>query len=191
MKKLLPLLLATVTIISCNQKDKQPDKKVENTGYIFSKDGIGDIKIGMTEQELEKLLNQKLVLKHAKDTGDVWNDTAMVKYKDIDMSFYFERMGNEEDMKNLQLTGVETSSSLCKTATGMGIGDDKMAIISAYDDYSVDMGPEFEMVNDTTWLPSKTKYSISIRDDKYDKELVFHLLNKKVASIGAAIIMGE
>jgi hypothetical protein len=196
MKKLLSFLLAAVILISCNQKGKQqdgkhPDTKTENTGYIINKDGIGDIRIGMAQEELEKLLNQKLTLKHARDTGDVWNDTAVVKYKDIDVSLYFERQNEEGEARTLQLTGVGTSSTLCKTATGIGIGDEKGAIISAYDDNPIDMGPQYEQVNDSTWLPSKTKYYINVKDDKYDRELTFHLLNKKVVSLEAAIIMGD
>jgi hypothetical protein len=196
MKKLLPFLLAAVTLFSCNQKDKQqttkePDKKTENTGYIITKDGIGDIKIGMTQAELEKLLNQKLVLRHVNDTADVWADTAMAKYKEIDISLYFERQYNEGEVRILQLTGLGTSSPLCKTATGIGIGDEKPAILAAYDDNPIDMGPESEMVNDTTWLPSKTKYSINVKDDKWDKQLVFRLVNKKVTSLEASVLMGE
>ena len=53
------------------------------------------------------------------------------------------------------------------------------------------MGPEWESVNDSTWAMSKTKYSISIKDDKWDKELIFHLVNKKVVSLQAGIIMGD
>jgi hypothetical protein len=196
MKKLLPFLLVAVTLFSCKQKDKQqttkePDKKTENTGYIITKDGIGDIKIGMTQAELEKLLNQKLVLMHAKDTGDFWNDTAMVKYKEIDVSLYFEKMYDDEDAHNLQLSGLGTSSPLCKTATGIGIGDEKQAILAAYDDNPIDMGPDYDIINDTTSVPSKTKYSINVKDEKWDKELVFRLVNKKVAALEASILLGE
>jgi len=34
----------------------------------------------MTTTDLEKLLKQSLVMKHANDTGEIWVDTATVKY---------------------------------------------------------------------------------------------------------------
>lgn len=196
MKNLLLVFFAAVVLFSCNQKDKQKsskqsDKKTENTPYTISKDGIDELKIGMTQAELEKLLNQKLAMKHATDM-EAWGDTVMVKYKEIEVSLYFERQYNEdEDVKIMQLSAIETSSPLCKTATGLGIGDERTAVLSAFEDNPVNMGPEYEQVNDSTWAPSKTKYSINVKDDKWDRELIFHLVNKKVASLQASIIMGE
>lgn len=197
MRSLFIILFSAFALLSCNQKDKpsgknEPGKKNENPAYTITKDGIGDLKIGMTQAELEKLLGQKLSLKHANDPGDVWADTATAKYKEIDVTLYFERQYNEdEDVKIMELFGVETTSPLCKTATGLGVGDERAAIVAAYEDNPINMGPEYEQVNDTTWAPSKIKYSINVKDDKWDKELVFHLLNKKVNSMAASIIMGE
>ena len=196
MRNLFLSFLAAFTLVSCNQKNnqqdkKQPEKKNENTNYIISKDGIGELKVGMKQDELEKLLNQKFQFNAMKDSSGYWQDTVKTKFKDIEVSLYFERQYAEDDNTFMQLAGVETNSPLCKTASGIGIGDEKSTIISGYDDNPIDMGPEFEAVNDTTWLPSKTKYYINVRDDKYDKELIFHLVSKKVASLQAAIIMGD
>ncbi len=195
MKYLLIFFFAAFIILSCNQKSKepaakQPDNKNSTTGYVISKDGIGDLKVGMSLAEVEKLLGQKFNLKLATDST-LWQDTTLAKYKDLDVSLYFERQYSEENVYDMQLTGVSTSSPLCKTASGIGIGDEKSAIISAYDDSPIDMGPDYDMVNDTTSVPSKTKFSINVKDDKWDKELVFRLINKKVASIQASILMGE
>lgn len=197
MKKTLLILLAIVAIAGCNQKDKnKSSKKTGDTpadpGYVITKDGIGELKLGMTQEELEKVLNQKLVMKHAKDTGLVWADTAVAKYKDMEVSLYFDRQYNaDETVKIFELSAIETSNSLCKTNSGIGIGDDRAAILSAYENNPIDMGPEEDRVNDTTWVLSKTKYYINVKDDKWDRELVFRLVDKKVASIQATIIMGE
>ena len=196
MRSLFIISFLAVALYSCNQKkqepnSKQPDKKNENTGYIISKDGIGELKIGMTPTEVEKLLNQQLKFNTIKDSAGYWQDTVKAKYKEIEVSLYFERQYVDDDSTFMQLAGVATSSPLCKTASGIGSGDEKSTILSAYDDNPIDMGPEFEPVNDTTWLPSKTKYYINVKDDKYDRELIFHLLNKKVVSLEAAIIMGD
>jgi len=196
MRSLFFIFFLTIALYNCNQKDKQsnskqPAKKNENTGYTISKDGIGELKIGMTQAEAEKLLNQSFQFNAMKDSAGYWQDTVKTKYKEIEVSLYFERQYVNDDSSFMQLAGVETSSPMCKTASGIGIGDEKTIIIAAFDDNPVNMGPEFEHVNDSTWLPSKTKYSINVRDDNYDKELIFHLVNKKVSSLQAAIIMGD
>jgi hypothetical protein len=191
MRSLFFISFVAVALYSCNPKDKQPDKKNENNGYTVSKDGIGDLKIGMTQPELEKLLNQQFQFNAMKDSAGYWQDTVKAKYRDIDVSLYFERQYVTDDSSYMQLSGVETNNPLCKTASGIGIGDDKPTIIAAFDDNPVSMGPEFEQVNDSTWLPSKIKYSINVRDDKYDRELIFHLTNKKVSSLQASIVMGD
>ena len=192
MRNLLFCLFLTLTFFSCNQKDKKnPDKKTENTGYTISKDGIGELKIGMTQTEVENLVNDHFNLNAMKDSAGYWNDTVMTKYKDMDVSLYFERQYIDDDNSVMQLSGVETTSPLCKTGSGIGVGDEKSSILPAYEDNPIDMGPEWETVNDSTWVMSKTKYSISVKDDKWDRELIFHLVNKKVTSLQAAIIMGD
>jgi len=187
MKKILLFLAGGAFIISCNQKNKEQaptntGKKNENTAYIITKDGIGEIKIGMTQAELEKTLQQKLKLVHANDSGESWLDTATARYRDIDLSLYFERQYSEKDLYIMQLIGVATTSPLCKTVTGLGIGSEKKAILDTYDDDPITMGPAYEMVNDTTSLPSKSKFDIYVNDEGWDKHLVFRLVSKKVVA---------
>lgn len=196
MRSLFFISFLAIAVYSCNQKDKQSnakqtDHKIENTAYTISKDGIGELKIGLTQAEVEKLLNQRFQFNALKDSAGYWQDTVKTKYREIEVSLYFERQYVDEDSSMMQLAGVETSSPLCKTASGIGIGEEKPAIIAAFDDNPINMGPEFEQINDSTWSPSKTKYSINVRDDKYDRELIFHLINKKVSSLQASIIMGD
>lgn len=194
MKNFLLCLVASFVLFSCKQKENdktQPEKKVEKNEYTLTKDGIGQLQIGMKDTELEKLLNQKFNFRMVVDSPGYWQDTIAAKYKDIDVSLYFERQDGDSDSTFMQLSGVETSDPLCKNEYGVGIGDEKMAILQPYDDRSINMGPEYEQVNDTTWAPSKTKYSVSIKDDKWDREIIFHLVNKKVSSLGAGMIMGD
>lgn len=197
MRKIFFCLFAVSALVSCGSKDQSNSsgssgKIPADAAHTISKDGIGDIKIGMSQEELEKTLNQKLAMRHANDTGEVWSDTATVKYKDMDLSLYFQMTYHETARTEMmQLSGVETGSPLCKTPTGLGVGDNRAAILAAYEDNPIDMGPENEMVNDTTWVLSKTKYIIYVKDDKWDKELIFRLVNKKVASIEASLLLGD
>jgi hypothetical protein len=192
MKNLFIFFLAAFFFVSCSSKDKkQTKKKVETNEYTISKDGIGGLKIGMTQPEVEKLLNQKFDFNAMKDSAGYWNDTVKTKYKEIEVSLYFERQYVDEDHGIMQISGVETTSPLCKTSSGLGVGDEKLTILSDYEDNPIDMGPDWEAVNDTTWAMSKTKYAITVKDDKWDKALIFHLVDKKVVSLQAGIIMGE
>ncbi|MEO7923512.1 MAG: hypothetical protein ABIR30_07530 [Chitinophagaceae bacterium] len=192
MRNLLLYTLTVFVLFSCKQKDKkEPVKKVENADYIISKDGINELKIGMKDTEVEKLVNQQFKFNSVKDAPGYWQDTIKAKYKNIEVSLYFERQYSDEDSSFMQLSGVETNSPLCKTESGIGIGDEKSAVLPAYEDNPITMGPEYEAVNDSTWAMSKIKYSISVKDDKWDKELIFHLVNKKIVSLEAALIMGD
>ncbi len=192
MRHLLLFPLFAIVLFSCNQQEKkQPEKKNKTTDFIISKDGIKDLKIGMTQDEVEKLLGQKFSFNAMKDSVGYWSDTVDAKYNNLDVSLYFERQYSEDDNGIYTLYGVSTKSDLCTTSSGIGIGDTKADILPEYEDNPINMGPEWEQVNDSTWAMSKSKYSINVKDDKYDKELIFHLVNKKVTSLEAAIIMGD
>ena len=198
MKQITLMALAIVIFASCSSDKKnenntnKKEKKEVAAEYLVSKDGIGDLKIGLTQAEIEKLLNQPLIMKHAKE-ADTWMDTTTAKYKDIDVTLYFEKQYAEDENspRIMQLSGINTTSPKCRTSTGLGIGDDKMSIIEAYDNSPIDLGPEYFMVNDTTWEPSKTKFYVNVKDDKYDKQLVFKLENKKITALEATLFIGE
>lgn len=196
MKSFFTILIAALIVSACSQGDKQKssskkDKGTVDAKYLISKDGIGDLKIGMLQKDIEKLLNRALVMKHANDTGEVWVDTAMAKYGDIDVELYFQRSYVEENSDQMELMALSTSSPLCKTADGLGVGDDRDAILAVYQDNPINMGPESYMINDSTWGLSKTNYYININDDKWDKQITFLLVNKKVSSVQASLAMGD
>lgn len=197
MKKIIFSLLILTTFASCNSKNSKDSntdstKSTGNSDYIITKNGIGNLKIGMSVDEAEKLLGQKISLKHAQEE-DIWTDTANAKYKDIEVTLYFQPRytENENDARIMEIFGLATNSPLCKTAAGIKIGDSKTAVLAAYDESPINMGPEFEQVNDTTWLPNFSKFYINVRDTSFDKDLIFKLNNKKVSSIEASIVLGD
>lgn len=195
MKSFLTVFIATLIIAGCSQSDKKKnattDKKPGDAKYLLSKEGIGDLKIGMLQKDIEKLLNQSLSMKHRNDTGEVWMDTATAKYGDIEVELYFQKSYSENPVDKMELFALSTGSPLCKTASGVGVGDDRSAILAAYENNPINMGPESVMVNDSTWTLSKTNYYINVSDDTWDKQIIFQLINKKVATIQASLAMGE
>lgn len=196
MKNVLLIFLAALLFTGCKQGDnkKSSGKKEATTASAentISKDGIGGLKIGMTKTDLEKMLKATLSMKHAKDTGEIWMDTATVQYAGMEVELYFQKLYSEEPSTEMELFGLSTKSPLCKTKSGIGVGDDRNAVLAAYEENPINMGPESVMTSDTTWELSKTNYFIHVNDDNWDKQISFYLVNKKIASVEASMRMGE
>ena len=135
----------------------------------------------MSQEELEKALQQKIPLTNPTDTiSGSWTDSAVIKYKDAELRLTFVRTYAYEarDSFHMRLTEMSTSSPLCKTAGGVGIGSTKQQVINAFDNYRIDMAPEYIMTNDTTWGRSKTPYTNSIREDREGPRIAFYLNRK-------------
>lgn len=175
----IPLLLFLAACGS-KQEDKKPGKN-ENTDYLVSLDGIGPLKTSMSQAELEKVLQQKVPLANPTDTvTKSWMDSVTLRYKEAEFILSFVRTYaySTMDSFHMRVDDITTSSPLCKTADGIGIGSTKQQVINAFDNYRIYIDPEYIMVNDTTWGFSKTLYSISIREDREGPQIVFRL-NKK------------
>jgi hypothetical protein len=162
----------------------------QSNDYTLSFEGIGPIKIGMTQAELEKLLNKKFILKNALDTAVSWNDSATVKYKRIEVMLFFQRAYTAENIYYMYLIGLRTSSLLCKTKAGVGIGAEKLKIVTAYEANNILMGPQYES-EDAAAIKSKTKYLITIKNDTWDRRISFYLSNKKTVAIEVGIIFND
>ena len=199
MKKLFPLLCCGLLLLAAcnNHKAGQPGTQVDtatvaqNNDYLVSMEGIGVIKIGMTQTELESLLNQKFILRNALDSAVSWQDSVKARYNDMDLTLFFQRSYTAENIYYMYLIGLRTTSPLCKTTSGIGIGSDKLQIINATEDNDLLMGPEYDNVNDTTTTKSKTRYLISIKNDTGTRRISFNLNNKKVEAIEVAIIFSD
>jgi len=157
MKKLILSLLILITTKA----------NAQNNSYIVTMDGIGAIKIDMKQDELEKLLNKKIPLTNPWDTSGAWYDSAKIKYKNIEIRIAFQRTYTDDKNFYMGITGMQTSSPLCKTKSGIGIGSDKLKIIAAYEDNTLIV----------------TSDAITVRDNEDRRMIVFHLKNKKVVII--------
>jgi hypothetical protein len=171
MKKIcLFLLIIAATHASAQSKD-----------YIISMEGLGSLKFGMSQQDLEKMLKLKIPLDNHLDTiNDHFTDTAKLKYKNIPVQLEFDRNYYAPNVFHWRLVGIKASSPLCKTAGGIGIGSDQLKIITAYDDYAINIQAGYANYYETE--KGKGKSTISISNDPGSRMIRLFLLNKKVVS---------
>ncbi|MEO5946365.1 MAG: hypothetical protein ABIP79_06075 [Chitinophagaceae bacterium] len=176
MKKLiLPAFgLFTCLLFSCKSKETTTATP-QNNDFIVSMNGIDSLKLGMSKDGLEKLLNTKLTLRHITVDGG-YSDTFSTKYKGIDMVLYLKE-GNEQSIA--ELDGIRTNSPLCKTASGNGVGSDKINVIDSYPDNTKYVTPEYEVEP----VRSTTKSVIAVIDTAGSRAMQFHIVNKKVVSV--------
>ena len=149
----------------------------QNKDYILSLDGIGALKLGMPLTELEKLLKTKITLKVINIDSVRLTETVNTKYKGIDVEInLWKRQDNI-----ITVDGIKTSSPLCKTKSGIGIGSTKLQIIAAYDGYHIDAKPVFDYGNDKP-VKSKTMSTVTVKEEEEGYAIIFSLVNNKVVS---------
>ena len=153
----------------------------QNKEYAISFTGLGSLKLGMTQAEVEKLANQKIKLDNYLDTiNDFYQDTAKLKYKNIPVQLEFERNYYEPNVFHMRLIGIRANSPLCKTPKGIGIGSGKLQIIAAYEEFPITIQSGY--VNYYETEKGRGKSTISIIDDTGAFMLRFFLFNYKVIS---------
>ena len=168
MKKIFPILFMFLSATAIAQ----------NKDYLLSLDGIGPLKIGMSLAEIQKLLQTKIILKEIDIDSVRLTETVKAKYKGIDVEIdLFKRQDNI-----IVLDGIHSSSSLCKTKSGIGIGSTKLQIIAAYDGFHIDASPVFDFGSDDKPIKSKTKSTVMVKEDVEGYAIIFNLVNNKVVS---------
>lgn len=177
MKKIFSILfiiLATTTV-------------AQNKDYLISLDGIGPIKLGMPLVELEKLLKTKITLKVIDVDPVRLTETIKAKYKEIDVEIdFFKRQDY------IAVDGINASSPLCKTKSGLGIGSTKLQIIAAYEGYYIDARPYYKYKEgDDKPEKSKTESTVTVKEDEEGYAIVFSLVNNKVVSFAIVPIFDD
>jgi hypothetical protein len=150
--------------------------------HMISMEGLGSLKLGMSQAELEKLLNQKLLLDNHLDTinSPTW-DTAKLKYKNIPVQLEFDKNYTAPYTFHWRLIGIRANSPSCKTISGIGVGSDKLKIITAFDNHYVHIQPGYANYFETE--KGKGKSTISVSNDTRTNMIRMFLLNNKVVSI--------
>lgn len=156
--------------------------------YEVSTEGIGAIKLGMSQTDLEKLLQIKIPLANITDTvSGSWQDSAHITYRSIPIALQFTRDYFEENKFRMVITGMRTNSPRCKTSNGIGIGADKISIIKAYEAHRITIEPD--LIDDTFGKNSRENATLSVSDQLYSKLILFYLVNRKVT--GFAVCRDE
>jgi hypothetical protein len=93
----------------------------------------------------------------------------------MDMVLHFD--GSDDTSATVR--GILTTNSSCKTATGVGIGTDKITVINSYPENKKYAVPEYEEYP----VRSKTKFVVVVMDTAYSRAMQFHLIDKKVISM--------
>jgi hypothetical protein len=159
----------------------------QSKDYLLSLDGIGSLKLGMPLAELNKLLHTKVTLKVIDIDSVRLTETVNAKYKGIDVEIDLIKWPDE----TIVVDGISTRSTLCKTKSGIGIGATKLQIIAAYEGYYIDARPVYVYEGDDKPKKSRTKSTITIKEDEEGFAIVFNLLNKKVVSFSVIPIFDD
>jgi len=168
MKKISLLLFFAVTTCCAG---------AQKNDYTVSFNGIGELKLGMSKAELEKLLNSKIVLKHI-GVDEVYVETIQAKYLGKEISLYLFR----SDDKIAILESVGVTDPVFKTADGIGIGTDQATIVNKYEDQLLIIHPDFL---DDNALKNRTIIKLA-KIDNYRSAIIFTMVNKKVVAIEVA-----
>ncbi len=160
----------------------------QNKDYLLSLDGLGSLKLGMPLIELNKLLQTKVILKVINIDSVRLTETISAKYKGINVEIDLIKWQDE----TIVVDGISTSNPLCKTASGIGIGFTKLQIIAAYEGYYIDARPDYlYKEGDDKPEKSKTRSTITVKEDEEGYAIVFSLLNNKVVSFAIVPIFDD
>ena len=138
---------------------------------------MGELKLGMSKAELEKLLNSKFTLKHI-HIDDELEDTFNVKYKGMDMQIFMKE-AYDDSTQVAVVNKIHTKNTTFKTSGGVGIGSDWLKIINSLPGYTLHVERDYDKYP----VRSKTRSTIIVTNPDSEHVMVFRLLNKKVISL--------
>ena len=155
---------------------------------LVTMNGIGDIKLGMKKAQVEKLVNQTFVLPQVSSKkDDVYQDTVQIMYKGMETSVIFQKVYSENDKYDIAVWEIKSNSPQLKTKSGIGIGDDKLKIVTTYEGYVIWIMPEYE--NDYS-IKSKTRSSVWLHGDD-GNVIIFYLDKNKVTAMSVTYFEGD
>ncbi|MEO7923508.1 MAG: hypothetical protein ABIR30_07510 [Chitinophagaceae bacterium] len=180
MKKLIIPAIGLIVLIFSGCKDKNvKTASPQITDCIVSQEGIDSLKLDMPKAALEKLLGIKITLKHI-TVDDHFFDTVQAKYKNMDVRLLLQEGDSLEVAK---LSSIMTSSPLCKTSSGIRVGDEKIKIIDSYTANRIYADYEYE----TYPQRSKTRSTVAVTfpSSEYERRIaiIFYLEKNKMTAV--------
>ena len=172
--KYIPLLLLIIF-----------SQRIFAQGPVVTLGGIGDLKVGMSKAQVEKLTGSPLKLVKLLKKDDWDRDTLEVIYKDVPYQVIMDKDYINEKSTGFIVYEIKSNSPVLKTKSGIGIGDDKLKIIAAYEGYMIYILPGYE---DDYTTKSKTKSTVWLHGDD-GKLIVLYLTNNKVT--GFSVMFDE
>lgn len=170
-------------MLACNAKQKNnpsatsESAKSVDAAHLITMDGIGDIKEGISQTDLEAILKRKIPLTNPSDSlSGSWMDYATVPYQNDSLYFTFVRTYTTvTDSFYMRVLAIESTNPLHRTKGNIGVGSTKKEIIEAYPDKRIYMEPEYE--NDSLFTTSKVFYRVYVRDDREGPQIACYLKN--------------
>ncbi len=182
MKFILTLLICFVTVAGYGQPAAND--------YMVTLNGIGPFKLDMKKSEVEKILNQTIQTPHSSKKDDYENDTVILKYKEAYLTFVFYKKSVDETKHEIAIYSLSGKSPLLKTRSGVALGDDKLKIISTYNDYNMNIYKAYEKNDKGDFVPSKTKWIILLMSENNPGTIEFKLENNQLIEFTVGIFEG-
>ncbi len=126
-----------------------------------SSTGIGDIKLNMHIEQVEKIVGQSIKLKRA-SLDNYAMDTAIVQYKGVTVTIeWIAEKNNETEKLERKVFSLEASHPSLQTRSGITLGSDKFEVVRKLDGMYLTLQPDWRMDN----KPDKSKYAVIILTD--------------------------
>ncbi len=149
--------------------------------------GIGPFKINMKKTDVEKIAGHSI--KTIKDE-DGFGDTAVLVYKGVSFTITFYENYIDEKKTETAIYAIKTNSPMVKTKSGIGIGDDKLKIITTYPDFDFNFYFHYIDAEDGSYKRSKERSTLSLTGQDSPSIIQFYLNNGKVESFEVTIAEG-
>lgn len=163
-------------------------QQVAGQGVIqVSSAGIGEIKINMTLEQVEKITGQTISLKKNSEENYAM-DTAVVTYKGVQVTIEFLETTEGENNKPVRkVYGLEASHPSLKTRSGIELGSDKFEIVKKLDGMYLELQPHWRYDG----KPDKKKYSLlRLTDGDNGTELLMFFEDNKLTGFKISVYEG-
>lgn len=149
--------------------------------------GIGPFKINMNKANVEKIVGHAI---EPKKDEDGFGDTAVLVYKGVSFTITFYENYIDDKSTETAIFSIKTNSPMVKTKSGIGIGDDKLKIITTYPDFDFNFYFHYIDSEDGSFKRSKERSTLSLTGQDSPSIIQFYLNNGKVESFEVTIAEG-